>query len=50
MLTPCINCDEEYHISWSREWDIKRHEYVAIPVDEFVCLTCKVKISKGVSK
>ena len=50
MLIPCINCNEEYHISWAREWDINQHQYVAIPSNEFVCVSCKVKISKGVKK
>jgi len=44
MMINCIRCDEKYHISWAREWCLDSHGYVAIPTEEFVCLTCKIRI------
>ncbi len=41
-LIPCIQCGKEWHISWAREWETASHQYIGIPSDTFVCLTCKV--------
>jgi hypothetical protein len=42
VLIQCTICLEEWHITWSREWDKATHQYIGIPSNEFVCLTCKV--------
>lgn len=41
-LIPCIECGEEWHITWAREWETASHQYIGVPSDEFICLSCKV--------